>query len=103
MIDEPRSAPPPRTDGQRAFRGKPQLTVYERAVLNKISRSFLGVFFQSGQPEYYCSTCKDLRRDRIERFIRLGYLFPTNDGLPSFGQSQTYRVLPESSWPRGPP
>jgi hypothetical protein len=71
-----------------------------RAVLDQISRSFLGVVYHSGQPEFYCSSCKALRRDRIERFIRLGYLFPTNDGLP-FGQSQTYRALPASSWPRG--
>jgi hypothetical protein len=103
MIAEPPSdSPAPRINGQRAFRGKPQLTSRERTVLDQISRSFLGVVYHSGQPEFYCPSCKDLRRNRVERFIRLGYLAPQNDGLP-FGAPQTYRVLPASSWPRAPP
>ena len=102
MIDEPPSAPPPpQIDGQRVFRGKPLLTDYELTILNQISRSFLGIVYQSGQPEFYCSTCKKLRRDKIGRLIHFGYLYPSNDGLP-FGQTQTYRVAPTSSWPRDP-
>jgi hypothetical protein len=81
--------PPPKIDGRRQFRGKPQLTEAEQRVLARVRRDYLHVTFGRREP-LYTVLGEKLPRRTIERLIEFGYLLPVDPGLLPDAKAQTY-------------
>jgi hypothetical protein len=72
--------PPPRIDGRREFRGRPQLCARDLTILDRGRREGIRISHETGETVFYCGSWK-LPRRAVLRLWQLGYLIPAKDGL----------------------
>jgi hypothetical protein len=81
---------PPRLDGRRAFRGKPQLSRRDQKILDAAQRHGVVASHENGGTVFVCNGSK-LPRQAFLRLVQLQYLVPDDSGL--FGDDpQVYLV-----------
>jgi hypothetical protein len=84
------AGPPPRIDGRREFRGRPQLSIRDLTILDHGKREGIRISHESGETVFYCGSRK-LPRQAVLRLCQLGYLISARDGLLE-GMPQTLLV-----------